>query len=377
MAISLVLLMAASDFVRTVKNYRNVDVGIRPDQLVLIGVNPGLLRYSGAKMIAYMRQVRHRLASLPGVRSATWSTSAFGSLSWTTQVKIPGFQTSAPMGDAAGRNIVGPRFVETLGFTLLAGRDFDARDTRDAAPTVVINESFARYFFGAENPIGRPVFFIDSLNRPHTVIGVVRDGRDRGIRTAPAPVAYTSYEHDPLGNVTFAVRSGLDPAALLRQVGAVLRDADPLVPVFSPRTMEMLVDESLQRERMMAALSSAFGVVAILVAAVGLYGLLAWAVATRTREIGIRMALGARTRRIVWLAMRDAAIVTGAGILLGVPIYLGFARAIRSQVFGVTPGDPPALLAASVALVAVAALAAFVPAWRAGRVDPMVALRHE
>ncbi|HEY3837384.1 MAG TPA: ADOP family duplicated permease [Bryobacteraceae bacterium] len=377
MATSLVLLAGACQFVATLRNYRNLDPGYRADHVLLAQVNPGSVKYSSAQKIAYTRRVREALANIPGVQSVTFSTSAMGQTSWTTAVKIAGFQSTAPLGDSTSRNIVGPRFIETLGLTLLLGRDFDTRDTRDAAPAVVVNQAFARHFFGKDDVIGRPVFFIDSMNRAHTIIGVVKDARDRSLKSAPGPAAYTSYEHDPLGNITLALRTSRDRADLLNDVSRVLHSVDPGVPVGLTRTLRMDVDDSLLREKMMATLSVLFGAVAILVASMGLYGLLAWATAGRTREIGVRIAVGARPVQVEWLAIKDTLWIFLIGVVVGIPAYLAFSRLIRTQIFGVTPADPRILLAAVAILLIAALSAAIIPARRAGVINPIDALRQD
>ena len=377
MATSLALLAGACQFVETLRNYRNLDPGYRPDHVLLTQVNPGSLRYTNPQKVSYIRRITEALGAVPGVKSATFSTSTMGQMTWTTAVKVPGFQTTAPLGDAAGRNIVGPRFVETLGLTLVRGRDFDARDTADAPPAVIVNQSFARHFFGTDDVIGRPVFFIDSLKRAHTIIGVVKDARDRSVKTAPGPTAYTSYEHDPLGNITLAIRTTREPADLMNDMARVLRSIDPRVPVGTTRTLRLDIDEALLRERMMATFSAMFGAIAILVAAMGLYGLLAWATAGRTREIGVRMALGARPLQVEWLAVKDSLLIAGFGVAVGVPAYLAFARVIRTQLYGVSAADPGILLAAVGILLLAAMAAAAIPARRAGAVNPIEALRQE
>ena len=307
-AVSLVLVATAGQFVRSLENYRQIDAGFRVDHLVTFTVNPGMVRYNPDRTIEYARRLREKIAELPGVVSVTHSGSSMGQLSWTTALKVPGFTAKASLDDSARRNIAGPRFAETLGLKLIAGRDITEQDTKDAAPVVLVNESFVRHFFSDRDALGREIFFVDSLNRAHRIVGVVKDARDRGLKNETGRVAYSSFEHDPLGWLAFAVRVRQDSSAMLQSIAAAARNGDPAVPVNRVQTMELQIEESLERERMMAILTSAFGGLATAVAAIGLYGLLAYAVTRRTREIGVRLAVGATPMQVAWLALKDSLI---------------------------------------------------------------------
>jgi len=191
--------------------------------------------------------------------------------------------------------------------------------------TVIVNESFARHFFGTEDVLGRQIFFIDSPRRADTIVGVVRDARDRGLREPAKPAAYSNYEHDPLGWMTFTIRVELPPAAMLQQIASIFRKFDPQVPIERTGTAQATMEEGLARERMLAELSSLIGLLATAIAMIGLYGILAYSVLRRTREIGIRIALGARSAQVQWLAVRDGGRLLLAGIALGVPLYIVIA----------------------------------------------------
>jgi predicted permease len=294
-----------------------------------------------------------------------------------TPIQVPGFQASGPGPNWTGRNVVGPRFVETLGLQLVRGRDIEVTDIRERPPVVVVNEAFANYYFKGQDPIGHKFAFIDSLNRPHTIVGVVKDARDRGIKSTASPVAYSSFEHDPFGGMTFAVRIQRQPEAAMSEIAAVVRDVDPLVPIGSLRTMDSLIDESLLRERMLASLSSAFGALAALVAAIGIYGMLAYMITRRLREIAIRIAVGAKPAQVTWLTLRESLILIVAGTAIGIPLSLAMSRAIRSQLFGVATGSPTAIAFAVLTMLLLASAAVWIPTRRAAQVDPNITLRVE
>jgi predicted permease len=370
-AASLTLLIVAAQFAHSLQNYRKLAVGFRPDHLVLFEVS------ARTRVIAYVRDIRERISQLPGVISVTHSSSPVGQLNWTTPIQVPGFQPSAPGQNWTGRNVVGPRFVETLGLQLIAGRDIETGDTRDKPSVVVVNESFANYYFKGQNPIGRSFSFVDTMNRPHTIVGVVKDARDRGLKTRTGPMAYSSFDHDPLGGMTFAVRIRRDPREVMGEIESAVRQADPIVPISPMRTMEAQIDESLQRERMLAALSSTFGGLASLVATIGIYGMLAYMITRRLREIAVRIVVGASPAQVVWLTVRESLILVAAGTAIGIPLSIVISKAIGSQLFGVTPADPQSFALAVTMTVAFAAAAVWVPTRRATRVDPNIALRTE
>jgi ABC-type antimicrobial peptide transport system permease subunit len=206
----------------------------------------------------------------------------------------------------------------------------------------------------------------------------VKDARDRGLKNEAGRVVYSSFEHEPLGWLAFAVRVRQDSSAVLQSIAAAARNSDPAVPVVSRvQKMEFQIEESLGRERMMAVLLSVFGGLATAVAAIGLYGLLAYAIARRTREIGVRIAIGATSTQVAWLALKDSIILMAVGVLTGISIYFALSQFVRAQLYGVSPKDPAAIATAGAVLTIAAAIATLVPAWRAVRVDPIQALRYE
>jgi predicted permease len=277
-------------------------------------------------------------------------------------------------------NYVAPAFFSTLGVPLLAGREVLDTDVLGAPYVAVVNEAFARYFFKDQSPIGRRIGLGRRGNGYDVeIVGLVRDGKSSGLREQPLRFVYVPYAQEPsVGGLTFYARTSVaDAASLGARLRAAVGRVDATLPVTDLKTMEAQIGESLFVERMVAALSAAFGLLATVLAAVGLYSVMSHAVALRTREIGLRVALGADGRSVLLLVLRDVAVLAALGVAIGLPGGYGLGRLVESQLFGVTARDPLTLGVATVALLATAFLAGLVPAWRAARVDPMTALRYE
>jgi ABC-type antimicrobial peptide transport system permease subunit len=280
------------------------------------------------------------------------------------------------MERTTGRARVGPRYVEATGRRLLYGRDFTAADAVSPARIALVNESFARKFFGAVDCVGRP-FRLIGQSQVFSVVGVVADALDRGPKSPTERVVFTLLSQEFTAGASVSVRSATIGPALISAVQAVVKQMDANVPLRGIQTVDAFVGEQLNREKALAVLSACFGVLALLLVAIGLYGLIAGAVAARTQEIGIRLALGAQRAGVVWLVSRESLALVLAGGCVGLAAGAFLTRFVRSQLFGIAPGDPSAYFAASAALLAAAALAAYLPARRASRIDPLVALRYE
>jgi predicted permease len=275
-------------------------------------------------------------------------------------------------------NGVGPTFFATMGQPLVRGRAFSVKDASGAPKVAIINETMARYFFGADSPLGHHIGWGRDKAADIEIVGVVKDSKSSTLRQEPQRFVYVPYMQEPeLGQMTFYVRARAGAPAIAASVRQVAQRVDPNLPIFDMKPMTTVVDESLFIERMVAALSVAFGALATLLAAIGLYGLMSYSVARRTREIGIRLALGAERGAVLWLVLKEVALMVAVGVAAGLPLALAVSRVVQSQLFDLSAHDPMALAAAAAILALVALVAGYVPARRATRVDPMLALRYE
>ncbi len=376
-ALSLLLLIGAGLFGRTLWNLRSLDPGFDTTGVITFSVDPSLSGYDTTRTLAFYQHLQEELRQLPGVTGVSLGGVApFTNNLVVSTIKVEGYQSKDGEDMNPHVNAIGPGYFRTLGMTLVAGRDFTNRDIATAQDVAIISETMARLYFGKENPIGRRMGWGGpSAPLSIDIVGVAKDSKDNMLRDDIARVVYTPYAQDSeLNQMTFFVRAtgGVRPDSL-RQV---VERADPGVPVFDLKSMDAQKTESLFIDRMVAILSVAFGVVATLLAAMGIYAVMSYTVARRTREIGVRMALGAARGRVVWLIMRDVLTLTAVGACVGLPAALAASRLVESQLFGLSPVDPPAILLAVVSLFGVAVLAGYLPASRASRVDPLRAIRQ-
>jgi predicted permease len=275
-------------------------------------------------------------------------------------------------------NAVGPGFFATLGQPLVAGREFRVKDVDGAPKVAIINETMSKYFFGTSSPIGRHIGWGRDATPTMEIVGVAKDSKMSRLRQDIPRVVYVPYmQQDEIGHMTFYVRAHGDAVGIGTSVRQTAQRVDASLPVFNMKAMTTVVNESLFIERIVAALSVAFGALATLLAAIGLYGVMSYSVARRTREIGIRMALGAERSSVLWLVLREVTLMVVVGVAIGVPIALALSRVVQSQLFALSAQDPLALAGAAVVLIAVALVAGYLPARRATRIDPMLALRYE
>ncbi|MDX2180520.1 MAG: ABC transporter permease [Bryobacteraceae bacterium] len=378
-ALSLLLLAGAGLFARTLFNLRSVDPGFRTESLVQFAVDPSLNGYPNARTLDFYARLQDGLRSVPGVTAASLSDLLVldESISQRT-VSVEGYQRREDEDTNPLVLEVSPKFFETLGITRLQGRDFTERDAIGAPLVAVVNETFAKYFFKDENPLGRRFRFGRRGEPFREIVGVVKDSKhgklnEKTWRTVYLPLA----QNDAQGGMNGYVRANMDPAAIGALIRREVSKLDANLPVTQIRTVERQIDQLLTNERMVAVLSSAFGLLATALAAVGLYGVMAFIVSRRTREIGIRVALGAERGNVLWLVMREVALMTGIGLATGIPLALAAGRLIESQLFGVKPYDALVLTGAALALSIAAALAGYFPARRALSIDPVTALRYE
>jgi predicted permease len=380
-ALSVMLLAGAALFARSLYNLRSLDPGFNVDQLLSFSLDPSLSGYDRTRVRALFRSAQERLAALPGVRSVSMSSIApLSGNGWQATMRVDGYTAKTDENMNISINSVGPGFFATLGIPLIAGREFTDRDVEGAPQVAVINEAMARYYWGNErNAIGKRVGYgRDREGFPLEVVGVVKDSKDTSLRAEIPRFVYSSYQQEPdLTDMTFFVRTQADATGATAAVRDAIRGLDPALPIYGVKTMEAQASESLFVERMVAGLSAAFGALATLLAAIGLYGVMSYAVARRTREIGIRMALGAERRTVLWLVLREVAVLSAVGIAGGLAISIYATRFVKAQLFGLSPTDPATLAIATLTIAVVAFLAGYVPARRATTVDPMLALRTE
>ena len=312
---------------------------------------------------------------------------------WDSSMTAEGHIVSADQSPDPYMNEIGPNYFATLGVPILQGRDFTIKDTltvphgekEDGTPnvapaTVIINESFARKYFPNRNALGMHLGFGSDpgTKTDMEIIGIVKDIKYTNLRDEIPPQAFIPYLASAyVGGMTVYLRTSLEPREVMGEVRRKVHNLAPNIPVYAMRTTQEQIDMSLRTERLVASLSAVFGVLATLLAVIGLYGVMAYTVARRTREIGIRIALGAEQGSVVWLIMQEVLLLVGAGALIGVPLALGLSRFIKSQLFGMAPHDPLTIIVATLGLALVACLAGWVPALKASRVHPTQALRHE
>jgi putative ABC transport system permease protein len=381
-AFTLLLLAGAALFTKTLWNLRNVDIGLRTEHVISFTISPALNGYDNPRTIRLVDQLRQRIQALPGVRSVT--TSELGALTGDNS----GSNITAEGGveipeDLQDVNFVatGPAYFSTFHVPLQSGREFTESDNATSPKVSVVSESMARRFFPGRNPIGMKFCFGGGTKvKPDiTVIGVVRDINQDHVKSVTTfPYVYVPYSQMPtLSGMSFYVSTERDPLLLASSLQTVVRDADANLPVYNVKTMDRIVEEDLFSAQMVAVLSGAFAVLAALLAALGIYGVLAYLVVQRTREIGIRMAVGAESGDIRKLIVKEVGSMLIAGVVVGLPLAYVLARLSESLLFGVSANNPLIYLVGLVLIGIVAVAACYVPARRATRVDPLVALRYE
>lgn len=375
-ALSLVVLIGAALFARTLHNLRHTELGFNRDNLVMFGLRAKPRRYTIPELTQVVQRIEERLATLPGVGAATFSRLPIGALD-VNPIFVQGATVSGKLSYSAAHNAIAPTYFATLEIPLLLGRGFTLRDDAGAPKVAVINHALARMLFGDDNPIGRRFGRTAETAGEIEIIGVVRDARLSSPRDQTWPMLYEPFLQKGNAWVNFSVRTRGDAAAMLPAVRQAVRDIDPEMIVVNLRTQETHLDQFVFRERMLARLSTFFGVLVLALVCIGLYGLMSYAVTRRTSEIGIRMALGALPRRVLWIILREAFLLVCAGATLGVGGALAATRLIQNQLYGLSPTDPASYGTVVLLLAGVAVLACLLPARRAANVDPVVALRSE
>ena len=380
-SLSLLLLIGAGLFVRSLQNLKKLDPGFKTSNLVSFQIDPTLSGYKPEQAKLFYRQLADRLASIPGTRSSALAVVPLLSFSeWDGTVTVEGYtpKTGEDMGPFF--NYISPRFLETLTIPVLAGRDFTDADRVGTQKVAIVNEKFARHYFGDRGALGR---HIGMGGDPGTktdieIVGIVRDTKYRTMRDDPPREIYFPYQQNTWASeMTAFVSTGLPSDQAFPAMRDAVRKLDQNLPVYSMKTMEQQRDDSLAVERLAASLSAAFGTLATILAAIGLYGVMAFLVTRRTREIGIRMALGAMTGNVVWLVMREVLFLAGLGVAIGLPAAFAVTRLVGSQLYGIESYDPFTIAGATLGLLGIAAVSGYIPARRATHIDPIKALRYE
>jgi predicted permease len=381
-AVSLILLVGAGLFARSLMKLQQEDLGFNRDNVLLASVDTRLAGYKPEELSALYRQLYERLSALPNVQSATIASfSPMSGTSTNSSVTVRGYTPSKGENMNVTDIFIGPDFSETLGVPLLMGRDIGLQDLPNSPKVGVINQSFARAFFGDQNPIGRRITFEgDSDKDDFEIVGVIGDSKydsakEKAERTVFRPILQVQ-DQQTFNNV-FELRTAGDPLSLSAEVRSAIAQVNDKLPVLNLTSLRVQTDEALKQEKLIAQLVSFFGLLGLLLSCVGLYGIMAHAVVRRTNEIGIRMALGAERGHITWMVLRESLVLVGVGLIVGIPAAWAAANLISSQLYGVNPSDPVSLITAALALTTVAALAGYLPARKASRVDPLIALRYE
>jgi len=382
-ALSVVLVIGAAMLVRSLRNVQGVDVGMDRDHLVLVDLDIGSRGYEGDRLASLVHSLRERIASVPGVAAVTFSENGiFSGTESQTTLEVPGFTARSPDDTTVAYDVVGPNYTGAIGAKLIAGRDFAASDEPSLPRVALVNQTLAKFYFPGQPPVGKYLHFNDSV--AVEIVGVLADTRDHDLEGQPTRRVYFSYLHadDPKnlgapGSLRFEVRTTGDPSTVVQPIRRAVVSVDPSLPIDGVDPLPTLVRQSIREERLVARLASAFGAFALLLAAIGLYGVMTYAITRRTGEIGLRVALGAQRSDVIRMVLVDALRLVAVGLVIGVPVALLSMRFLRTQLHGVDAADPISIAVAVAVLVTSAVVAVMLPASRAARVSPIVALRAD
>jgi predicted permease len=375
--LSVALLVGAGLLVRSLENLKNMNKGFDEEHVLLVEISSRSIGLAPEPTLALYDELISRVTALPGVRFAGLSrTSLLSGNTSTSDIVLPGYMPARGEDMEVQVDWVTPAYFDAVGIPLARGRRFLPADGADSPKVAIVNEAMARRFFKTADVVGRR-FRNDPSSKDLEIVGVAKDAKVVGLREEVRPIVYVPVRQSPQLLSSLSVRATGDPGSLASQVRKTILDIRPRVPVGQVATLRARVEQSLGQERLIAELSSAFGLVALLLVSVGLYGALSQQVAQRSNEIGVRMALGASRGGVQWMVLREALMLVLAGIALGVPLAIAAGRLVTGLLFGLKPADPITLVAACATVLAVATLAAYVPARRASSVHPMTALRYE
>jgi predicted permease len=379
-SLCLALLVCASLLLRTLRNLQALDLGLRTQGLLVFGITPPQALHTDAEVVHFYQGLMERLRALPGVESATLMENRLGS-GWSnnTDAYVDGTTPRAGLSSSMRCNNVGPDYFHVLGIPVILGRDFTEADSASAPKVAIINRTFAERYLAGREPLGHHVAFDTGPKADqYTIVGVAQDSKYTGVEEKARPMAYFPYTQiSGASTMHVELRTEGPPTALLPLLRRTLAEFGPDLPLLEPMTQQEQFERSYTDERLSARLALCFGLLAALLVATGLCGTLSYRVSRRTAEIGVRMALGAQRRQVLWMILRESLAVSGAGLVVGLPLAVAGGRLLRFMLFGLGPGDPLAFAAAILGLAAVVLAASWIPARRAAKVDPMVALRYE
>ena len=380
-SLSLLLLIAAGLFIQSLKNLQGIHPGFETRNLLSFAVNPTLNGYKRERSLQFYRQLTDRLSRTPGISSVTLAVMPLlDGNEWDSSVTVEGYAAKEGEWVDPHMQFISPGYFRTLSVPVLLGRDFSDRDDKGTPPVGLVNERFAKRYFAGRSPIG---LHVGMGGNPGTktdieIVGVVKDTRYESLRDEVPYELYRPYRQmDFVQGMTVYARAQGDPADLFASMRRTVNELDSNVPVYRMRTLEQQLDKSLMSERLLASLSSVFGLLATVLAAIGLYGVMAYMVVRRTREIGIRMALGANRWSVVWLVMREVLVLSVIGVAIGSAGAYAATRLVQKQLFGILPTDVFTMVLSAVGIAAVAIVSGYLPARRATAIDPMLALRWE
>lgn len=376
-----VLLVGAGLFARSLNNLKQLDLGLRPENLIAFSIAPELNGYSPQRTIALFDQLHQSVGTQPGVESVSESLmAAFTDSNSTSNITVDGYKAQDNEDTHVGQNYIGSNYFSTMGIPLLRGREFGLLETADSPKVAIINEAMSRRYFEGRDPIGsRFAFGAGDKVRPDIeIVGVVKDSKHATVRDKIGPFVYLPYSQlKTLGNISFYVKTRQDVGSMATGLRREVQRMDANLPVFNLKTLERQIDESLFADKFLTLLSMCFALLAALLASLGLYGVMAYTVTRRTREIGIRMALGATRGVVSWLILREVVVLALIGLVVGLPAAYGLGRLTESLLFGVKASDPLVFIGAGLLLTVATLLGAYLPARKAAGIDPLVALRCE
>jgi predicted permease len=378
-SLSTLLVVGAGMFLRTLYMLDKIDAGFRTDHLILFEIAPPALRYDKGKDVQLHQRLEQAFAGLPGVEGVAPSLTAYIADSMSNKDFIPdGEPDNGEHRGAEDVNIVGNTFFQTMGIPIVSGRGFGPQDTPSSMKVAIVNQALAKKRFPHTNPLGKRFKTDDEKHEWVTIVGVCGDTRYATLRDPAPPQFFMPYVQQPaVGGMTYAIRTPLSPGRLVPALRRVVEQEDRDLPIIDIRTQRQQIDATLQIERIFAALTSGFGLLALALAGVGIYGVMAYTVAQRTNEIGIRLALGAQPGQLRGMILRESTWLAVAGVVAGTGAALGLVRLVKSMLYGIQPSDPATILGGVLILLAVALAASWIPARRAASVQPVEALRHE